>query len=217
MRGVSAVRPEREARRGREHPRHVRPPRARRVRPVPASRNYKTVPRARVQGEALGGERLRVQAVPHGGVPEAQARERALLRGRVEAPDRRRWRRREEKRRQSLDVREGEGRPSRGGRGGRAYYGGLRAHPREHPLGPLGTYRDAHAHPGEVCAQCGRSFPHLARSSRTRAEHTTPRAPARRDGGGPRRVRVAARFRTCALVSTSSARTSGNVTRDSVA
>jgi len=107
VRGVSSVRSEREARRGREHPRHVRPPRARRVRPVETPREEKTVPRARVQGEALGGERVRVQAVPRGGVPEAQARGRALLRGPLEAPGRRRGRRRgEAKKRQPLDARQ---------------------------------------------------------------------------------------------------------------
>ena len=178
----SAVRPEREARRGREHPRHVRPPRARRVRPVPASRNYKTVPLRGCKEKLSPQNLLGASGAARRCAPEAQACERALLRD-ASRPGSEALAPSLGKRRQSLDVCEGEDVLARRARRARVLWRITRPSPR-----PSRPARDVPGRTRTARGRCARRRPlvpaprgaHRARGGG--ASEGKARAPRRRGG-----------------------------------
>ena len=181
VRRVPALRREREARPGRGHPRHLRQARGvSPMRPLEAPGDDAAVPRPGMQRKTRRRERVQVQGVPRGGVPEAQIRGVAPLRHSppagdgARAPPNRRTagnpsiepNRRVVDRAVAIGVGSTGGSrphadPSRGS--GRVHVvRGSDAPPTKTTPPPAATRRTLASAPREICDACGRSFPHLA-------------------------------------------------------
>ena len=174
VRRVPALRREREARPGRRHPRHLRQARGvSPMRPLEAPGDDAAVPRPGMQRKTRRRERVQVQGVPRGGVPEAQIRGVAPLRHSPPAGDGARDAAEPSNRREPIDRTEPTRRRSRGGDRRRLDRGESTARGPEsvgaHPLPEYAAPARSDAHAPrvvrstgarEICAQLG--FPHLA-------------------------------------------------------
>ena len=116
VRRVPALRREREARPRRRHPRHLRQARGvSPMRPLEAPGDDAAVPRPGMQRKTRRRERVQVQGVPRGGVPEAQIRGVAPLRHSPPAAAGARDAAEPSNRREPIDRTEPTRRRSRGG------------------------------------------------------------------------------------------------------
>lgn len=116
VRRVPALRREREARPGRRHPRHLRQARGvSPMRPLEAPGDDAAVSRPGMQRKTRRRERVQVQGVPRGGVPEAQIRGVAPLRHSPPAAAGARDAAEPSNRREPIDRTEPTRRRSRGG------------------------------------------------------------------------------------------------------
>ena len=205
VRRVPALRREREARPGRRHPRHLRQARGvSPMRPLEAPGDDAAVPRPGMQRKTRRRERVQVQGVPRGGVPEAQIAESHLCGTLPPAGAGARDAAEPSNRREPIDRTEPTRRRSRGGdrrrldRGSRPHADPSRGSGRVHVVRgsdapptkttppPAATRRTIASAPREICDACGRSFPHLAALiAHAEAEHA--------GGGGDRGAGVGGR------------------------